>query len=121
MVQRTKSGLAVFAAIAALLLCLSFANVGVAAENLEGMPETLKGTVIAVDTSLPMNIVTLQSSGPGPTGSSNQITFFVDDETLVKVCNAKTTLDDVRPGSEVQVSYFEVAGLAFANSIYKAC
>jgi hypothetical protein len=121
MVRRTNRRGGIFAAIAALLLCLSFANVVVAIENLEGTPESIKGTVIAVDTSLPMNLLTLQSNEPGLSAPDKAITLFVDDQTVVTVCDTKTSLNDIRPGQEVQVSYFEVAGMAFANSIFKAC
>ncbi|HET7317985.1 MAG TPA: hypothetical protein VFK23_02500 [Nitrospirota bacterium] len=121
MVRRTNRKVGIFAAIAALLLCLSFANVVVAIENLEGTPESIRGTVIAIDTSLPMNILTLQSSEPGLSSPNKEITLFVDEQTVVTVCDTKTSLNDIRPGQEVQVSYFKLADLAFANSVYKGC
>ena len=106
----------VLAAMAAIFL-VSFAGVALTMEIVQGSTHVLYGKIAAVDSSHPTGSLTLQS----PVTAEPALNIFVNDDTTVKMCNADKSLKDVRTGSNAQVTYYELAGVAVADFIYVPC
>jgi predicted sugar kinase len=107
----------IFAVIIAALFVMYLAGVAMAMEGMQGNADILFGKITAVDTSPLTKSLTLQSSATwGPT-----LNIFVNEDTAVKICDAERSLKDINVGSKVQVTYYELAGVAVADFIYLPC
>jgi hypothetical protein len=115
--KAVKKGMRIFTALAAALFLVSFASAVMATESMQGNADILFGKITAVDTSHPTNSLTLQSGESG----AETMNIFVNDETAVKMCDAEKSLKDIKVGSNVQVTYYELAGVAVADFVYVPC
>jgi NAD/NADP transhydrogenase beta subunit len=107
----------IFAAVAAALFLVSFAGIAMEKESRQGSVDVLYGKIAAVDTSHPTGSLTMHS----PITGEPLLNIFVNDDTAVKMCDADKSLKDIRIGSNAQVTYYELAGVAVADFIYVPC
>jgi hypothetical protein len=101
------------AVIAALLLIAAPALVAQAGEGKHEYGETISGKISAIDPS--GKTISLEQKG----APSKEI--VVKDDTSVMVCDEEKTLADIKVGSEVNVTFYEMAGRNVADSIRKPC
>jgi hypothetical protein len=107
----------IFAVMIAALFVMSLAGVAMEMESMQGNADILFGKITAVDTSPPTKSLTLQPSVAGEPAMN----IFVSEDTAVKVCDADRSLKDIKVGSNVQITYYELAGVAVADFIYAPC
>ncbi len=82
---------------------------------------TLKGRVVALDTSHQTKTVTLQSREIGRTVPNSELNIFANDNTRVMVCKESEPLSSVKLGSNATIKYHELGGVALADNIYERC
>jgi hypothetical protein len=107
----------IFALMAAALFVISLAGIAMTMESVQGNADILFGKITAVDTSHPTESLTLQSSA----NRESTVNIFVNEDTTVKMCDADRSLKDIKVGHNVQVTYYELAGVALADFIYVPC
>jgi hypothetical protein len=112
---------AIVAVMVTALFIVSIASITGAKESMQGNADTLNGKITAVDTFHQTRSLTLQSGELGETIPDNEMNIFVSGQTTVKVCDADKSLEDIKVGSNVQVTYYELAGIAVASFIYATC
>lgn len=117
MIRRMNLLTGIFAVMTAALLIVFFAGVAMTTEITQGSTDVLFGRISAVDTSHPTGSLTLQS----PVTGEASLNVFVNDDTAVKMCDADKSLKDIKTGINVQVTYYELAGMAVADFIYVPC
>jgi prefoldin subunit 5 len=103
------------------LFIISIASVALAMESMQGNVDILNGKITAIDASHQTKSLTLQSIESDKAAPNNEINIFVNDQTTVKLCDADKSLNDIKIGSNVQVTYYELAGMAVADFIYAPC
>ena len=115
--HRTK----IFVAIAVALFVTSLAGVAMEMESMQGNADILSGKITAIDMANPTKSLTLQSVEAGISAPNNEMNIFVNDEAVVKLCDASKSLNDIKIGSNAHVIYYERAGVAVADFIYVPC
>jgi hypothetical protein len=111
----------IVAVMVTALFIISIASIARAGESMQGNVETLNGKITAVDTFHQTKSLTLQSGELGETIPDNEMNILVSGQTTVKVCDVDKSLENIKVGSNVQVTYYELAGIAVASFIYATC
>lgn len=101
------------------IIAISYANITLAAG--EGQKDTVQGEVVAVDNLHHIRMLTLRSEEIGnfPNDSLN---IFLNQNTIVKVCNKREPSKDIGVSRDATVTYHEVRGwLPVANTVSEHC
>lgn len=99
----------------------SFAEAQTSSNRAWAESDTLLGKIIATDFSHRTKSLTLQPGEMGPSAPDDELRLFVNDETMVLMCDEDKSFRDLKVGSMVVVTYYEMAGLSVADFIYKPC
>jgi hypothetical protein len=109
--------------VVAALFAMSFAHSALAAENMA----TFNGEVIAVDSyDKTFTVKPLESIESESMESSAPLTFNWDKMTSVIMCDQNSSIEGIRVGGRVTVTYHEEGGSLIADAIniaplYLAC
>jgi hypothetical protein len=104
-----------------LILSVSFANSTFAGWDRQSAPnDTLQGEVVAVDNLHNMSMLTLQSQKIGQF-PNDQINIFMNNDTAVKICNARKPEKDIAVDRNATITYHEVQGLPLADRVTEKC
>ncbi|HXZ94457.1 MAG TPA: DUF5666 domain-containing protein [Dehalococcoidia bacterium] len=104
----------IFVASIAVFFVLFLSSVTFAGET----EYSLKGQVVAFDPQAHMLTVTSTDKIPAlVSGTLGEFTFSTDEMTQVTMCSQNMSVDDIKVGQEVTVSYHERDGQLYADSI----
>ncbi len=105
-----------------LLLVASLTGNALARGTMQAKEDIVKGEVVSMDNSHKTPTITVNEANTlSNINPSNELNVFLNNKTNVMICMAHKPLKDIKVGDKVAVSYHELAGLAVADRISKAC